>query len=194
MGDFFEANKILLFIVFFIPGFISMKVYNLMIASEKINFSESLGEAVAFSSINYAALSWLVIIIYKSNLYTNHFCYFLLSVIFIVFVAPIIWTILFVKLTKLKSLRKYILSPIKKPWDYYFEKKVSCWVIVNFKNGERIGGVYSNKSFSSAFPCNEEIYLEELWEIDDKCFIKKVNRTDGILILSEEIRSLEFYK
>ncbi|MFW6275603.1 MAG: hypothetical protein ACOC2M_03110 [bacterium] len=53
-----EANQLIAFIVFFIPGFISMKVYHLMIASDKINFSNAVGEAIAFSSINYAAFSW----------------------------------------------------------------------------------------------------------------------------------------
>ncbi|HTO15606.1 MAG TPA: DUF6338 family protein, partial [Edaphocola sp.] len=129
--EIFEINKIVLFIVFFIPGFISMKVYHLMIASEKINFSESIGEAIAFSSINYAALSWLIILINKFDLINKQFTIFLLLVIFIIFIAPIFWTIIFVWLSKSKKLRKHILSPIKNPWDFYFEKKKSCWVIVN---------------------------------------------------------------
>lgn len=193
--EIFELNKMLLFIIFFIPGFISMKVFHLMIASEKINFSESLGEAIAFSSINYAALSWLIIIIIKYDLKNEYFILFLILTIFIVFIAPILWTILFVWLSKTKWLRKYILSPIKNPWDYYFEKKKSCWVVVNLKNNEKIGGVYSYNSFSSAYPHKEQIYLEQLWEVDSKDnFIKKVNRTDGIIILGEEIKSIVFYK
>lgn len=193
--EIFETNKIVLFIIFFIPGFISMKAYHLMIASEKINFSESIGEAIAFSSINYAALSWLIILIDKFDLMNKHFSLFVLSVIFIIFIAPIFWTIIFVWLSKSKKLRKYILSPIKNPWDYYFEKKKSCWVIINLKNGEKIGGVYSDNSFSSAYPHKEQIYLEELWDIDSKGnFLKKVSRTDGVIIIGDEIKSIEFYK
>jgi hypothetical protein len=193
--EIFETNKIILFIIFFIPGFISMKIYHLMIASEKINFSEAFGEAIAFSSINYAALSWLIIVIYKYDLMNEYFILFVPLVIFIIFIAPILWTILFVWFTKSKKLRKFILSPIKNPWDYYFEKKNSCWVIVNLKNGEKIGGVYSYNSFSSAFPRKEQIYLEQLWEIDLKGnFIKKQNRTDGIIIFGDEIKTVEFYK
>jgi len=190
-----EINKIVLFIIFFIPGFISMKVYHLMIASEAINFSESIGEVIAFSSINYAALSWLIILVDKFDLLNKHFTLFILSVIFIIFIAPIFWTIIFVWLSKSKKLRKYILSPIKNPWDYYFEKKKSCWVIVNLKNGEKIGGVYSDNSFSSAYPHKEQIYLEELWDIDTNGnFLKKISRTDGIIIIGDEIKSIELYK
>jgi len=190
-----EINKIVLFIIFFIPGFISMKVYHLMIASEAINFSESIGEVIAFSSINYAALSWLIILVDKFDLLNKHFTLFILSVIFIIFIAPIFWTIIFVWLSKSKKLRKYILSPIKNPWDYYFEKKKSCWVIVNLKNGEKIGGVYSDNSFSSAYPHKEQIYLEELWDIGTNGnFLKKISRTDGIIIIGDEIKSIELYK
>lgn len=191
----FEINKIVLFIIFFIPGFISMKVYHLMIASERKGFSDSIGEAIAFSSINYAALSWLIILIDKYDIMNKHFGVFILLVIFIIFIAPILWTIIYIWLSKSRKLRRFILSPVKNPWDYYFEKKKSCWVIVNLKNGERIGGVYSYNSFSSAFPHKEQIYLEELWEIDkDGKFIKKRDRTDGVLIIDDDIKSVEFYK
>lgn len=193
--EIFEMNNIVLFIIFFIPGFISMKVYNLMIASERLNFSEAISEAIAFSSINYAALSWLIILIIKSELITRQYPLFLILVIFIIFIAPILWTILFVWLSNSRKLRKFILSPIKNSWDYYFARKQSCWIIVNLKNGEKVGGVYSDNSFSSSYPHKEQIYLEELWDIDDnRNFIKKIHRTDGIIILSEEIKSIEFYK
>jgi len=195
MDDIFEINKIILFIIFFVPGFISMKVYHLLIASERINFSESFSEAIGFSSINFAAFSWLIIIINRNSFYKNYFTWYLIIVLFIIFVAPIIWTILYVKVAKSKKFRKYILSPIKNPWDYFFEQKKSCWVVVNLKNGEKIGGVYSDNSFSSAFPNKEQIYLEELWLLNVKGdFIRKKNRTKGILILGDDIKSIEFYK
>jgi len=191
--EIFEANKILLFIIFFIPGFISMKVYHIMIAIDKVNFSESIVEAVAFSSINYAALSWLIILIYNYDIASNNLFWFIVFVIFIIFIAPIIWTVLFINITKSKLLRKYILNPIKNPWDYFFDLKESCWVIVNLKNGEKIGGVYSEKSFSSAYPRNEQIYLEELWELDENGnFLNKKNRTKGVIIFGDEMKSIEF--
>lgn len=50
----FTINEIVIFLIFFVPGFISMKVYNLFRANDKINFSESIGEAVSYSAINFA--------------------------------------------------------------------------------------------------------------------------------------------
>ena len=192
--DIFESNKIILFIVFFVPGFISMKVYHLLIACEKTNFSEAISEAIGFSSINFALLSWLIILVNKNNFYNTHFYIYMTSWIFILFIGPILWTIIYVYIAKSKKIRKYIMSPIKNPWDYFFEQKKSCWIIVNLKNGEKIGGVYSDNSFSSAYPHKEQIYLEELWEIDsDGNFLKQKNRTTGIIVLGDDIKSIEFY-
>ncbi|MFW6275604.1 MAG: DUF6338 family protein [bacterium] len=124
----------------------------------------------------------------------DNFGLFTVLVIFIMFIAPILWTIIYVRISKSKILRPYILNPIKNPWDYFFEQNKSSWVIINLKNGEKIGGVYSDKSFTSAYPHKEQIYLEELWVLNEKGgFEKKKNRTSGVIILGDEIKSIEFY-
>jgi len=192
--DIWEIDKLALFLLFFIPGFISIKTYQLIVASDKFNFTESLAEAVGFSSINFAFFSWAIILIHKNDFPVNHpFWYYLISFV-IIFIAPIFWSVLFVILTKAKILRKWVISPVKTAWDFYFEKRKSFWVIVNLTDGEKIGGVYSFNSFSSSYPAKEQIYLEELWEINnDKFFIKKIDRSQGIIILGEQIKSIEFY-
>lgn len=91
-------------------------------------------------------------------------------------------------------MNKFILSPFHSPWDYFFAKRKSNWVIVHFKDGTRIGGVYGQNSYASAHPHDEELYLEELWEIANKSdFVKKLDRTNGVMILSDEIKYIEFY-
>lgn len=192
--DIWEINKLALFLLFFIPGFISIKVYQLLIASEKIKFSDAIAEAVGFSSLNFAFFSWLIILIHKNKLYESYpFWYYLISFI-IIFITPIIWPILYVYISRFKLFRKYLISPIKSAWDFYFDKRESCWVIINLKTNEKIGGIYSSKSFASSYPCKEQIYLEELWQIDSNGkFIRKNERSSGILISFEEIKSIEFY-
>ncbi|WMJ74371.1 DUF6338 family protein [Cytophagaceae bacterium ABcell3] len=192
--DIFEFDKLALFLLFFIPGFISMKVYHLLIASDKVNFSESLGEAMAFSAINYASLFWLILLMYKKNLYENSFFWFVILWSFIILIAPILWTIFYVWLTRSSFFKKRIISPFKSPWDYFFEKRESCWILVHLKNGERIGGIYSSNSFASAYPHVKEIYLEQVWEVDcDGKFIKQKTRSKGIIICGNEISSFEFF-
>jgi hypothetical protein len=52
--DIWNVDKITLVVVFFLPGFISMKVYDLMAPGERRDFSKSLFEAISYSTLNFA--------------------------------------------------------------------------------------------------------------------------------------------
>ena len=54
MEKLFENQGTLgLFLIFFIPGFITLKVYDLLIPGEPRDFSKSLFDAIAYSSLNF---------------------------------------------------------------------------------------------------------------------------------------------
>ncbi len=62
MGDLWTADHLLLFLAFFVPGFISMRVYGLFIAANTPDFTKQLPEAIAYSAIHYAVTGWLIFI------------------------------------------------------------------------------------------------------------------------------------
>ena len=69
MEKLFETQGTLaLFLIFFIPGFISLKVYDLLVPGERRDFSKSLFDAVAYSSLNFVALLWLIGIVRSGSL------------------------------------------------------------------------------------------------------------------------------
>jgi len=192
--DIWEINKLALFLLFFIPGFISIKVYDLFIASERRDFSKSLFEVMGYSAINFAALSWLIALIHSDNYYSAHKVIYFLFLLIIIFIAPIIWPFIFLKLSSWPPISKRIVHPIRKPWDYVFGKKQSYWVIVHLLNGKKIGGTYDKNSFTSSYPADEQIYLEQVWHLDNKgAFLKPVERSSGIIILGKEISSVELF-
>src|SRR5579872_1671094 len=49
--DIFAANNVLFFIIFFVPGFISIKIYDLFVPNERRDFSKSLFDVVVYSVI-----------------------------------------------------------------------------------------------------------------------------------------------
>ena len=53
--------------------------------------------------------------------------------------------------------------PIKMPWDFVFKQRQWYWVIVELKDGTKVGGKYAEHSFTSSYPAPEQIYLEEKW-------------------------------
>lgn len=191
--DIWEIDKALLFLVLVLPGFISIKVYSLLIAVEARDYSKSLVEAICYSSLNFAALSWLIVTISSEGFSSEHpFIYW--SGLLLVFVgAPSAWPFLFRWLAELKIFKKNILSPFKQPWDYVFSKRESMWIAVYMKDNEVIRGKFAEKSFASSFPSERQIYIEEVWrEKNGKKFGEKIPRTKGVLISQDEIKYIKF--
>lgn len=193
--DIWQIDKMVLFLILFIPGFISLKIYDLLVSSERRNYSQSLFEVISYSAINFAALSWLIIFIHSDNFYTKYIEVYFLSIFVILFIAPILWPFLILKLLSWKLVAKLIVHPVRKPWDYVFSKKEPYWMIIHLKDGRKIGGKFDDKSFASSNPSEEQIYLEEVWKLEgDGTFSEMVERTKGIIILSDEILSVELFE
>ena len=190
----FSSETLSLILLFFVPGFVSMKVYDLIIPSPRRDFSKSLLDAISFSMFNFAILYWLIVAIHDGNFPDHHPVRYFLAILFIVFVAPVIWTFLYMKILNTEFMRRRTLHPIAKPWDYVFSQKQSFWVILHLKDGRRIGGSFDTSSFASSYPAPEQIYLEAVWQLDDTGkFLQKVERTGGILMSASEIYAIELF-
>ena len=55
------VDKLQLFIMFVIPGFISIKTYELLYPSQIRDSSKQVIDAITYSCVNYALLYWLII-------------------------------------------------------------------------------------------------------------------------------------
>ena len=196
MESLLSVEKYFLFLLFFIPGFISIKVYHLFVAGSRVDFSKSFYDALGYSSFNLAFFSWIIYLLFHNNFIDTHPFIFYGSFFGIVFIAPIFWPVLFVWLTERAWLaRFFVVGNDKSPWDHFFKMRETCWVIVTLKNGEKIGGKYGMQSFASSFPRQHSIYICEVYKLDEngKITAEKINRTKGIIILPGEISTLEFF-
>jgi len=190
-----EIDKVFLFIVLVLPGFISIKVYDLIVAGDKRDFSKAIVESIAYSVLNFAALSWLIIIVSSATFSKEHDFIYWISIVLIFIVFPAIWPFMFIWVSNFKIFKKHLLNPINQPWDKVFSKRESYWVIVHLKNGKNIRGKFAMSSSASAYPKERQIYLEEVWTPGKNGgFGKKVNRTKGVILFESEISHVEFYK
>jgi hypothetical protein len=193
--DVWNADKLALFLIFFVPGFISMKVYDLMVPGEPRDFSKSIFEAISYSALNFAALFWLIAIVQTKEFYQGHFVLYSLTIVAIMVVVPAFWPYVFLRLSAWRPLAKRFVSPIRKPWDYVFGKHDPFWIIVHLKDGQKIGGRFGLDSFASSNPADEQIYLEEVWILDDNDrFLSPVEDSRGIIVMNDEIRAVEFFE
>lgn len=193
--DIWEANKLLLFIAFVIPGFVSLKTYELLFPSVSKDTDKLLVDAVAYSSINYALLLWPIYEIETHQIREAHPTAYVLFYVFVLLVAPISWACVLKKLRTTEFLQKVIPHPTAKPWDFVFAQRKPYWAVVTLKDGKKIAGRYDSTSFASSAPAPEQLYLQETWVLnDDGGFERPRNETAGILILSSEIVTVEFFK
>lgn len=190
-----DMDKLILFLLFFVPGFISLKVYDLCIAGDRRDFAKAWFDAVAYSAINYGFCSWLLFLMQYHNWAATFPGGYFFSIFFILFVMPILWPIVFIWLMKCKMLRNYFIHPIATPWDYVFNQRKRHWVIAHLKDGWQIGGWYGDNSYTSAYPIDKQIYLEKVWTLDRRGnFIKEVEQTEGIILFGEDLTALELFK
>lgn len=190
-----DANKLLLFIAFVIPGFVSLKTYELFFPGAPKESDKLLIDAVAYSSINYALLLWPIFSIETHQVRQSHPTAYVLFYVFVLLVAPIAWACVLKLLRTTEFFQRSMPHPTVKPWDFVFAQRKPYWAIVTLKDGKKIAGRYDSASFASSAPAAEQLYLEENWVLNDEGgFDRSRTETAGILILSSEIVTVEFFK
>lgn len=192
--DIWDANKLVLFIAFVVPGFISLKTYALLFPSAPKDSAQQLIDAVAYSSINYALLLLPIYEVEVHAIRTSHPNLYVAFYVFVLLGAPVLWAVLLRWLRFTQFIQSALPHPTGKPWDYVFGQRKRLWVVVSLKDGKRFGGLYGSKSFASSAPNPEEIYLQESWELNgDGGFERARTDSAGIMILTSEIVSIEFF-
>jgi hypothetical protein len=186
--EYLTENNLQLLLLFVAPGFISLKIWGLIHPSQKIILSESLIEAIIFSSFNYIVTIWLYFITKNTDLI---WIYFIIALI----IFPIIWPILFKRLLNTRLLKNKTISLIPKSWDYFFSKRKYCFMLIHLNSDRVIGGLYGFDSFTSSYPEKEDVYLQEVWKVDKEGkFIEKVPDTKGLLINNDVIEYIELFE
>jgi hypothetical protein len=190
-----EIDKLLLFIAFVIPGFISIKAFELFYPAQVKDGSKKIVDAITYSCVNYALLLLPIYWVESSELRTISPSLYVFFYVAVLFFAPLFWAFIWKKLRESQIFQNNAPHPTEKPWDYIFSQRKSYWVIVTLKDDVKIAGKYSSKSFASHAPSQEQIYLEESWELNsDGGFDRPHNESEGVIVLSSEISYIEFFK
>src|ERR1700674_14594 len=196
MGDIWITDKLLLFLVFFVPGFISMSVYGLFIATNNSDFTKRLPEVIAYSAIHYALTGWIVLVAPAGVPR-------LIAAYVVVLILPILWPPIILLARKWDYWRdrilttkvlSYLLEPEATPWDKFFADQHAHRVRVKLKSGGYIGGIYGKGSWSSSYPAPEQLYVREQYEVDETGFGDRVKGSAGFLVSGGEIDTIEFFE
>jgi hypothetical protein len=88
-------------------------------------------------------------------------------------------------------------KPSPTPSDWVFSHEAGKHFCVRFhrKEGEDLGGYFGENSFAASSPNGQEIYVEEVWRVDeDGRFVERVEETDGAMVNREDCTRIEFFK
>lgn len=191
--DIWSQDKLIIFVLFVVPGFIAIKVYELFSTVKDKDTGKQLIDAVSYSCLTYAIafipLTYVETPAFKAN-NPNWYAFIIFCVLFVV---PVILALTLRFFRHTNFVQKYLPHPTPKPWDFVFSKRLTYWVRVTLKNGQVIGGMFGINSFASSAPAEEQIYLEQNWILNkDGGFERPIEQTAGIIILSSEIATIEF--
>lgn len=193
--EIFETSKLILFIIFAIPGFISIKTYSLLCPNQDKDSTKLLIDAITYSCLNYALLGpliYMMVFSKKWEFICSFFTFIFYSFVMLIFPAFLAWG--WLKLRNMEFFQKNAPHPTLRAWDYVFSKRKQYYILVTLSDGGKIAGEYSENSFTSSFPEEPQIYLEKAWEVSEEGGFERVReQTEGILILSKDIQSVEFF-
>jgi hypothetical protein len=189
--DFLANNNIGIFIVIVAPGFISLKIWKLIHPSRYISFADSLYEAFFYGVFNYFVIVvWFPSLITSINTTLGIIAY-VISLVIMPVLLPFVWK----WILKRKFIKNITINPIPRAWDNFFIRGIPCFMLIHLKDGQIIGGLYAYESAASSYPEEEDLYLQEVWEIDNNGkFIKPIEGTMGLLVNYNTVDYIELFK
>lgn len=194
MADLLSTQTLELFLIFVVPGFVAMKAHDLLVPAPARNWGDSLIEAVSYSMLNLGLLFWLVALLQREGLQQQRPAAYLAGLFVVVVVAPVGWAVLARFFRTSPLLRKFVLHPSPTAWDFFFSQRRPVWVLAHLKTGEMLGGLLAEHSCASRFPNDEDIYIEEVWKLDEAGrFIKRIEQTAGALIKRADCTHIELF-
>jgi len=194
MADLLNPQTLELFLLFVVPGFVAMKAHDLLIPAPTRNWGDSLIEVVSYSMLNLGLLFWLVAILQREGFQERHPATYQAGMFVVVVVAPVVWAVLARFLRTSRLLRRFVLHPSPTAWDFFFEQRRRVWVLFHLSSGKMLGGLLAEHSCASSFPNDEDIYVEEVWKLDEEGrFLHRIEQTAGALIKRAECTHIELF-
>ncbi|WEH90988.1 DUF6338 family protein (plasmid) [Acinetobacter soli] len=108
--EIFESSKLILFIIFAIPGFISIKVYSLLCPNSDKDSTKLIIDAITYSCLNYALLGPLIYMMIFSKKWEFVCSFFTISFyafVMLIFPAFLAWG--WLKLRNMEFLKRMLL-------------------------------------------------------------------------------------
>jgi Family of unknown function (DUF6338) len=197
----------LFFIIYFItPSVVALWVHDQFVPSERRDWLGMLFWLVSYGAFNflvYYLLSPFINTIIPPITAPDPLGKGLIdyrSILFAAFILPAVVGFITAILPQApwfqKLFRGKLLHPTPTAWDFIFSERTKSYLIMfHMKSGAKIGGLYSTQSYVSSFPTSQEIYVEEVWRIDEQGgWLDPIEDSAGAFIKMEECTHVELFQ
>jgi len=189
-----ESNSILLFVLFFLPGFVSLKIWSLFHGRKEVSKHALIYDCIFFSIVNFAILSPIAVPFIFYGWYKTYPFLLALFILFYSLVVPIFWPFLWRFLISKKCLYRFFQLPYATAWDYFVHQRKSCFMLIHLKDDNMIGGYYGPNSYASTSPDEQSVYLEKVYKIKpDGTFGEEIKGSFGLVISKEDYKYIEIF-
>lgn len=175
---------LLLFFVFVLPGLISMKVYRLILPSADVDWKTALTEGLFFSSVTLLLLLPVIYLLFSTN-WSDSLKIIISSIL--ILIASIGLPFLLKYLLTKSRLSEILNLPYPTAWDYFFDLREPCFLLIHLNNGKLIGGYYGLNSYATSFPNQGDVYLEVVYKVkEDGTFEEAIEDSYGLLLTKDQ--------
>lgn len=168
-----------------------MKIYRLILPSADIDWKTALTEGLFFSSVTLLILFPAIWPILSAG-YSDSTKIVLCSVL-ILFTSIALPFLLKHALTKTR-LSEVLNLPYPTAWDYFFDLREPCFLLIHLNSGRLIGGYYGTHSYATSFPNEGDIYLERVYQVEeDGTFGNVIEDSHGLLLTRDQYKYIEIF-
>jgi len=193
-----HIETFLAFLVFIVPGFISLRTYEARRGGEGRKINDAIVDVVIYSFAT--DIVWIPIWYAVGTLppSTERVVAFIIVAILGFIATPMGLAVGWYEAQTRLARGGIVADPTAKPWDKFFNaiarERLDIGLILTLPDGRKLGGRHIPPGFASHYPAEEQLHVGETWILDQEtgAFLERVKGSKGFIIDKKDLLSIEF--
>lgn len=191
-------QQVLAFAALIVPGFISLRVYELRCGTESRKANESLVDVIVYSFatdvIGMAALSLVALVVPPAAQPIARACVAVAVLVVLPMTIAFVWSDVQRRMVRYGVFRETVADP----WDHIFDavvqQRIDVAVIVTLRDGRKVGARLRRPAPVGSYVRGAQLLLGEVWtiEAESATFLEPVPGSFGVLLDKADCETAEF--
>lgn len=155
------AGHLELFATFIVPGFIAIKVWDLLVPSTRRDFSKMVIELVVYSMLFFPVVEWIRGLMIGAKWNEDDPFLYSVGLLGAIVVPAMVATVAFHRLRLLAAAPLQLPSPVPAGYDYAFSQEGPLWLYFHLQDGRILVGGYEEGCCAGTGVSSREIYVSQ---------------------------------